>query len=132
MTKYDKVVSIYNDSTDYYEFLIKLGLNGYEIDDSFKVNYIIKILTTGPHGGFYDIPSFEKALKFISEYINDEEFEVSHIGAHDIAVRICSWILTSSNKSIIIPCFSLLCQKIPDIMKKEYEEQKQYLKYKIN
>ena len=118
MTNYDKIVSIYNDSTDYYEFLIKLTLNGYEIDDSFKVNYIIKILTTGPYGGFYDIPSFEKALKFISEYINDEEFEVSHIGAHDIAVRICSWILTSSNKSTIIPCFKLLCQKIPDIMKK--------------
>ena len=137
MTKYDKIVSIYNDSTDYYEFLIKLGLNGYEIDDSFKINYIIKILTTGPYGcfndiPFYDIPSFEKALKFISEYINDEEFEVSHIGAHDIAVCICSWILTSSDKSIIMPCFRLLCQKIPDIMKKEYEEQKQFLKYKIN
>ena len=132
MTKYDKIVSIYNDSTDYYEFLIKLGLNGYEIDDSFKINYIIKILTTGLCVGYYYIPSFEKALKFISEYINDEEFEVSHIGAHDIAVCICSWILTSSDKSIIMPCFRLLCQKIPDIMKKEYEEQKQYLKYKIN
>ena len=67
MTKYDKIVSIYNDSTDYYEFLIKLGLNGYEIDDSFKINYIIKILTTGPCDGFYyDIPSFKKVLKFIS------------------------------------------------------------------
>lgn len=132
MTKYDKIVSIYNDSTDYYEFLIKLGLNGYEIDDSFKINYIIKILTIGLCGGYYDIPSLKKTLKFITEYINDEEFEVSHIGAHEIASRICSWILTSSNKSIIMPCFRLLCQKIPDIMKKEYEEQKQFLKYKIN
>ena len=132
MTKYDKVVSIYNDSTDYYEFLIKLGLNGYEIDDSFKINYIIKILTTGLCSGYYDIPSLKKTLKFITEYINDEEFEVSYIGARDIAVRICSLILTSSDKSIIMPCFRLLCQKIPDIMKKEYEEQKQFLKYKIN
>lgn len=133
MTKYDKIVSIYNDSTDYYEFLIKLGLNGYKIDDSFKINYIIKILTTGPCDGFYyDIPSFKKALKFISEYINDEEFEVSHIGAHDIAVYICSWILTHPDKSIIMPCFKLLCQKIPDIMKSVYNEQKQYLKYRIN
>lgn len=132
MTKYDKIVSIYNDSTDYYEFLIKLGLNGYEIDDSFKINYIIKILITGPFGGFYDELSFRKALKFISEYINDEEFDVSHIGAHDIAVYICSWILTHPDKSIIIPCFKLLCQKIPDIMKRVYNEQKQFLKYRIN
>ena len=132
MTKYDKIVSIYNDSTDYYEFLIKLGLNGYEIDDSFKINYIIKILTIGLCGGYYDIPSLKKTLKFITEYINDEEFDVSHIGARDLAVRICSLILTSSDKSIIMPCFKLLCQKIPDIMKKEYKEQKQFLKYKIN
>lgn len=132
MTKYDKIVSIYNDSTDYYEFLIKLGLNGYEIDDSFKINYIIKILITGPFGGFYNELSFRKALKFISEYINDEEFDVSHIGAHDIAVYICSWILTHPDKSIIIPCFKLLCQKIPDIMKRVYNEQKQFLKYRIN
>lgn len=132
MTNYDKIVSIYNDSTDYYEFLIKLGLNGYEIDDSFKINYIIKILITGPFGGFYNELSFRKALKFISEYINDEEFDVSHIGAHDIAVHICSWILTHPDKSIIMPCFKLLCQKIPDIMKRVYNEQKQFLKYKIN
>lgn len=132
MTDCDKIISIYNDSTDYYEFLIKLGLNGYEIDDSFKINYIIKILNTGSRGGYYDISSFKKALKFISEYINDEEFKLSHIGAHEIAVRICSWVLTFPDKSIIMPCFRLLCQKIPDIMKKEYEKQKQFLKYKIN
>lgn len=132
MTKYDKIVSIYNDSIDYYEFLIKLGLNGYEIDDSFKINYIIKILISRSFGGFYDELSFKKALKFISEYINDEEFEVSHIGAHNIAVYICSWILTHPDKSIIMPCFKLLCQKIPDIMKSVYNEQKQYLKYRIN
>ena len=132
MTKYDNIISIYNDSTDYYEFLIKLGLNGYKIDDSFKINYIIKILTTGLCVGYYDIPSLKKTLKFITEYINNEEFEVSYIGASDIAVRICSLILTFPDKSIIMPCFKLLCQKIPDIMKKEYEEQKQFWKYKIN
>ena len=132
MNDYDKILSIYNDSTDYYEFLIKLGLNGYEIDDSFKIIYINKILNTGPRGGYYDISSFKKALKFISEYINDEEFDISHIGARAIAVRICSWILNCPDKSIIMPCFRLLCQKIPDTMKKEYEKQKQFLKYKIN
>ena len=132
MTNYNKIVSIYDDSTDYYEFLIKLGLNGYKIDDSFKINYIIKILTTGLCVGYYDIPSLKKTLKFITEYINNEEFEVSYIGARDIAVRICSLILISPDKPIIMPCFRLLCQKIPDIMKKEYEEQKQFLKYKIN
>ena len=58
MTDCDKIISIYNDSTDYYEFLIKLGLNGYEIDDSFKIIYINKILNTGPRGGYYDISSF--------------------------------------------------------------------------
>ena len=48
MTDCDKIISIYNDSTDYYEFLIKLGLNGYEIDDSFKKIIITKdIVATG-------------------------------------------------------------------------------------
>lgn len=132
MTNYNKIYSIYDESTDYYEFLIKLGLYGYEINNSFKNNYIIPILYEELGIGYNDISSFKKSLKFISQYANDEEFVESHIGADKIAKYICSLILTFPDKSIIIPCFKLLCQKIPDIMKKTYEEQKQFLKYKIN
>ena len=132
MTNYNKIYSIYDESTDYYEFLIKLGLYGYEINNSFKNNYIIPILSEELGIGYNDISSLKKSLKFISQYANDEEFVESHIGADKIATYICSLILTFPDKSIIIPCFKLLCQKIPDIMKKTYEEQKQFLKYKIN
>lgn len=134
MTNYNKIVSIYDDSTDYYEFLIKLGLYGYEINNSFKENYIVPMLCHELDNGKYSVvgtEALQKTLKFVSDYINEESGQF-YYNVIPLASKLCSLMLTYPDKSIIIPCFKLLCQKIPDIMKKTYEEQKQFLKYKIN
>lgn len=137
MTDYNilsKVSLVYEESSDYYEFLIKLGLYGYDINISFNEDYIIPVLCNKiDNGTYYYIINNEplkKILKFVSEYIIDES--LSHHCKSIIASHICSLILTYPDKSVIIPCFKLMCEKLPDIMKKAYEEQKQFLKYKIN
>lgn len=134
MTDLNKIYSIYNESTDYYEFLIKVGLYGYEINNSFKENYIIPILCYELNHGKYSVfytESLQKALKFVSDYINEESGPF-YYNAIPLTSKLCSLMLTYPDKSIIMPCFKLMCEKIPDIMKKTYEEQKQFLKYKIN
>lgn len=140
MINYNKIHSIYSESTDYYEFLIKVGLYGYEINNSFKENYIIPILCIELDNGKYsvfDTESLQKALKFISDYINEEsgsynDMPLVSYNVIPLASKLCSLMLTYPDKSIIMPCFKFLCEKIPDIMKKTYMEQKQFLKYKIN
>lgn len=137
MTDYNilsKVSLIYEESTDYYEFMIKLGLYGYEINNSFKEDYIIPLLCYELDNGkdsIINTKSLHKVLRFVSDYINEESGPF-YYNVIPLASKLCSLMLTYPDKSIIMSCFKLMCEKIPDIMKKTYEEQKQFLKYKIN